>query len=71
MSDTTEQRYYQLIDRQNAGVTLQQLAAETGISTSMLSSLERGENGISVYRLSVICEFFGSGVGAILRAAGV
>lgn len=77
MSETAEQRFYRLVgaqirrDRLNAGMSLDLLSRETGISVSMLSVLERGEHGVSLYRVALICESFGSGIGGFLQAAGV
>lgn len=77
MSETAEQRFYRLVgaqirrDRLNAGMSLDLLSRETGISVSMLSVLERGEHGISAFRLALICDYLGSGIGKCLEDAGV
>lgn len=44
--------------RRNRGLTLQEAARQIGISRSFLSTLERGESGVSVRNLSQIADTF-------------
>jgi transcriptional regulator with XRE-family HTH domain len=48
------------------GLTLQDVAAASGLSTSFLSAVERGESDIAVGRLARIAEFFNHDVGSLL-----
>ncbi|MGH3267232.1 MAG: helix-turn-helix domain-containing protein [Trebonia sp.] len=48
------------------GLRLQDVAAASGLSTSFLSSVERGESDIAVGRLARIAAFFGHDVGSLL-----
>jgi transcriptional regulator with XRE-family HTH domain len=48
------------------GLRLQDVAAASGLSTSFLSSVERGESDIAVGRLARIAAYFGHDVGSLL-----
>jgi transcriptional regulator with XRE-family HTH domain len=52
--------------RTQNGFTLQDVAAASGLSTSFLSAVERGESDIAVGRLARIAEFFNHDVGSLL-----
>jgi transcriptional regulator with XRE-family HTH domain len=52
--------------RNHQKMSLRQLADGTGLSTSFLSSVERGENDITVGRLARVAEFFGHDIGSLL-----
>jgi transcriptional regulator with XRE-family HTH domain len=52
--------------RVHHGRSLREVAAATGLSTSFLSSVERGDSDIAVGRLALIAEFFDHDVGSLL-----
>lgn len=77
MTDPAEQRFYKLVgaqirrERAASGITLQRLSDETGVSLSMISLLERGEHGVSLWRAVLLCDYLGSGIDKCLEDAGV
>jgi transcriptional regulator with XRE-family HTH domain len=52
--------------RKQHGFSLGQLAKESGLSTSFLSELERGQSDISVRRLARLAAVFGHDLGSLL-----
>lgn len=52
--------------RRQHGFSLGQLAKESGLSTSFLSELERGQSDISVRRLARLAAVFGHDLGSLL-----
>lgn len=55
--------------RLQQGMTLVDIAAETGLSASMLSMLERGKTGVSVGSLVALASALGVGVGDLFQPA--
>lgn len=55
--------------RQERGLTLRQAAERTGLSTSFISSLERGVTGASLATLRRLVEAYGRTVGELLSGA--
>jgi transcriptional regulator with XRE-family HTH domain len=53
--------------RVNRGLSLKEVGAETGVSSSFLSMIETGRNDLSVGRLMVLADFYGVGLDDILR----
>jgi transcriptional regulator with XRE-family HTH domain len=52
--------------RRQHGMSLGQLAKESGLSTSFLSEIERGQSDISVRRLARLAAVFGHDLGSLL-----
>jgi DNA-binding transcriptional MerR regulator/mannose-6-phosphate isomerase-like protein (cupin superfamily) len=55
--------------RREQGLTLREAASRSGLSTSFISSLERGVSGASVATLRRLLEAYGRTVGDLLRGA--
>jgi DNA-binding transcriptional MerR regulator/quercetin dioxygenase-like cupin family protein len=55
--------------RQECGFTLRDAASRSGLSTSFISSLERGVTGASIATLRRLLEAYGRTVGELLRGA--
>lgn len=55
--------------RQSAGHTLARVAAETGLSTSFISALERGQVGAGVGTIQKLLRFYGTTENAMLNTA--
>jgi transcriptional regulator with XRE-family HTH domain len=53
--------------RVNRGLSLKEVGAETGVSSSFLSMIETGRNDLSVGRLMVLADFYGVGLDEILQ----
>ncbi|MFD8542135.1 helix-turn-helix domain-containing protein [[Kitasatospora] papulosa] len=56
--------------RKLRGMTLQDLAAATGLSVSMLSTLERGQTGVSVSTIHAIAQALDISITALFQASG-
>jgi DNA-binding transcriptional MerR regulator/mannose-6-phosphate isomerase-like protein (cupin superfamily) len=55
--------------RREQGLTLREAASRSGLSTSFISSLERGVSGASIATLRRLLEAYGRTVGELLRGA--
>jgi DNA-binding transcriptional MerR regulator/mannose-6-phosphate isomerase-like protein (cupin superfamily) len=55
--------------RREQGLTLREAASRSGLSTSFISSLERGVSGASIAALRRLLEAYGRTVGELLRGA--
>jgi transcriptional regulator with XRE-family HTH domain len=53
--------------RVNRGLSLKEVGAKTGVSSSFLSMIETGRNDLSVGRLMVLADFYGVGLDEILQ----
>ena len=56
--------------RKIRGISLQQMAAETGMSYSYLSGLENGKHSVSITNLQRIASFFGVDMVYFLQPGG-
>lgn len=56
--------------RVSRGLSLKQVAAETGVSASFISMIEAGRNDLSVGRLMLLADFYGVGLDDILPGRG-
>ncbi|HTT95991.1 MAG TPA: XRE family transcriptional regulator [Solirubrobacterales bacterium] len=54
--------------RVSRGLSLKEVGAATGVSSSFISMVETGRNDLSVGRLMMLAEFYGVGLGDILPA---
>jgi transcriptional regulator with XRE-family HTH domain len=52
--------------RVSRGLSLKEVGAETGVSSSFLSMVETGRNDLSVGRLMVLADFYGVGLDDVL-----
>ena len=52
--------------RVNRGLSLKEVGAETGVSSSFISMVETGRNDLSVGRLIVLADFYGVGLDDIV-----
>ncbi|GGN20471.1 helix-turn-helix domain-containing protein [Streptomyces fuscichromogenes] len=56
--------------RKLRGLTLQDLAVDTGLSASMLSTLERGQTGVSVATIHAVAQALDISITALFQASG-
>jgi transcriptional regulator with XRE-family HTH domain len=52
--------------RVSRGLSLKEVGAETGVSSSFISMVETGRNELSVGRLMVLADFYGVGLDDIV-----
>ena len=56
--------------RVSRGLSLKEVGAETGVSSSFISMVETGRNDLSVGRLVMLADFYGVGLDQILPGRG-